>query len=113
MSDDVGSINVSNALEYIRKNAPNLAAAKAERIYLEQVRKSKKALLINDAPDGTIQAKESYAYSHDDYLELLEGLRAAVEQEEHFKWMMVAAQLKVEVYRTQQANNRFIDKAHT
>jgi hypothetical protein len=113
MSDEIEGINISKALDYIRINAPELAAAKAARIYLEQFRKSKKALLINDAPTGTIQSKESYAYAHDDYLQLLTDLKAAVEQEEFFKWMMVAAQLKVEVYRTQQANNRFIDRAHT
>ena len=112
-NDSVDGIDISKALDYIRDNAAELAAAKAARIYLEQFRKSKKALLINNAESGTIQAKESYAYAHDEYLELLENLRTAVEQEENFKWMMVAAQLKVEVYRTQQANNRFIDKAHT
>jgi hypothetical protein len=113
MDDDVEEINISRALNHIRDNAKGLAEAKATRIYLEQFRKSKKALLINEAPDGTIQSKDSYAYSHKDYLTLLLDLRAAVQDEEGYKWLMVAAQLKVEVYRTQQANNRFIDKAHT
>ena len=113
MSEEIGGINISKALDHLRDNAGALAVAKAERIYLEQFRKSKKALLINSAPAGTAQAKESYAYAHDEYLELLEALRTAVEQEENEKWLMVAAQLKVEVYRTQQANNRFIDRAHT
>jgi hypothetical protein len=113
MTDDVEGINISKALNYIRDNAKGLAEAKANRIYLEQFRKSKKALLINQAPDGTIQSKESFAYAHKDYISLLDGLKIAVLQEEEHKWLMVGAQLKVEVYRTQQANNRFIDKAHT
>jgi hypothetical protein len=114
MSDQVTDIiDISKPLDFIRDHAKLLAVAKAARIYLEQFRKSKKALLINSAPAGTIQSKESYAYAHDEYLTLLEDLRTAVEQEENEKWLMVGAQLKVEVYRTQQANNRFIDKAHT
>ncbi len=113
MSDELGGINISKALDHIRDNAKGLAEAKATRIYLEQFRKSKKALLINEAPDGTIQSKDSYAYSHKDYISLLDALKIAVLQEEEHKWLMVGAQLKVEVYRTQQANNRFIDKAHT
>jgi hypothetical protein len=113
MTDDVEEINISRALNHIRDNAQGLAEAKANRIYLEQFRKSKKALLINEAPDGTIQSKDSYAYSHKDYILLLDALKIAVLEEEKHKWLMVGAQLKVEVYRTQQANNRFIDKAHT
>ena len=113
MSEGIETIDINKALNHLRDHAPMLAVAKAERIYLEQFRKSKKALLINEAPSGTIQSKESYAYAHDEYLTLLEDLRTAVEQEENEKWLMVAAQLKVEVYRTHQANNRFIDRAHT
>ena len=104
---------IEKSLDFIRDNAEKLAKAKAMRIYLEQFRKSKKALLFIDSPKGTIQDKESYAYAHDEYLLLLDNLKIAVEEEEKLKWMMVAAQAKIEVYRTQQADNRFIDKAHT
>ena len=106
-------INIEKALEYIRINAPALAKAKAERIYLEQFRKSKKALLFIDAPDGTVPFKESYAYAHTEYQLLLLNLKTAVEEEERLKWMMIAAQTKCEIYRTESANARFIDKAHT
>ena len=101
------------SLNHIRNYAGALAKAKAERIYIEEYRKSKKALLFNSAPEGTIQSKESYAYSHTEYLLLLESLRDAVEEEEKLKWLMVAAQAKIAIYQTQSANNRFIDKAHT
>ena len=109
MRENIDEINIFKALDYIRNNAAPAAKAKATRIYLEQFRKSKKALLINDAPEGTIQSRESYAYAHSDYLTLLQDLRTSVEVEEEYKFMMQAARLKVEVYRTQQANNRFLD----
>jgi len=109
----IEEINIGKALDYIRDNAELLAKAKAERIYLEQFRKSKKAMLINDCNETTVVAKESWAYAHPEYLAVLDGLRIAVEIEEGLKWMMIAAQAKIEIYRTQQADNRFIDKAHT
>jgi len=39
-------------------------------------------------------------------MELLEGLRVAVEEEEKFKWLMVAAQARIEVWKTNQYNTR-------
>ena len=104
--------DVESALEFMRKNAQPLAKAKADRIYLSEFRKSKKALLFISAPQGTVADRENFAYAHDDYLTLLEGLQAAVEQEEHIRWKMTAAEAKIEVWRTQQANARAVDASH-
>lgn len=103
---------VEAAAAYLRDNSGNYAKARAERIYLAEFRKSKKALLINECKEGTAQARESYAYAHESYIELLEGYRAAIEIEEKLSWMMKAATIKVEIWRTQQANNRRIDGSH-
>lgn len=103
---------VEKALDFMRDNASALATAKANRVYLEQFRKSKKAILISEAPQGRVQDRESFAYSHPEYIGVLEGLRVAVEKEEELRWMMAAAEAKVEVWRTQQANNRAIDRSH-
>jgi hypothetical protein len=43
---------------------------------------------------------------------VLEGLRVAVEEEERLRWLMVSANLKVDVWRTQESSNRRIDRAH-
>ena len=37
------------AIEFILENAPKFAQAKAQRVYLEEFRKTKKALLMKDA----------------------------------------------------------------
>jgi len=102
---------VERALDYMRNHSGDYAKAKAERIYLEQYRKTKKAVLVQQAR-GTVQERESFAYGHPDYVELLEGLKIAVENEEKFRWMIESARVKVEVWRTQQANSRRIDRAH-
>jgi hypothetical protein len=49
------------------------------------------------------------AYADPEYIGLLEGLKEAVEAEEKLKWMLTAAQLKVEIWRSQEATNRAID----
>ena len=67
---------------------------------------------MNDKPNDTQHVREAYAYAHEDYIELLEGLRAAIMAEEEIRWKMKAAELKIELWRTQQANNRMVDRSH-
>jgi hypothetical protein len=65
---------------------------------------------MNQSTEKTVNAREQYAYSHDEYLALLEGLKAAIEVEEKLKWEMKMAQARVEVWRSEQANNRNQDR---
>jgi hypothetical protein len=99
------------AVDYIIANAGKFAAAKAQRVYLEEFRKSKKALLMAQSQAKTAVEREQYAYGHEDYLGLLGGLKAAVEVEEHLKWDLEAARLRVEIWRTKSANNRMQDRS--
>jgi hypothetical protein len=98
------------AVDYILKHAGQFAKAKAQRVYIEEYRKSKKALLMAECTDKAANAREQYAYAHADYIALLEGLKQAVEVEEKLRWDLVAAQARVEIWRTEQANNRNQDK---
>ena len=50
---------VEKAAEYIRDNAPEYAKAKADRIYLEQYRKSLKAIKMMEAEIVSTQEKRS------------------------------------------------------
>ena len=102
---------VEAANDYIRDNAAAYGAAKAARIQLSEFRKSKKALLMNQK-QGAGHERESYAYADDEYIALLLDIQKAVEVEETIRWSMKAAELKIEIWRTQQANNRMIDNSH-
>lgn len=97
--------------EFIKNNASGYAKAKGERIFLDQYRKTKKALLMAECEEKTQAAKETWAYAHMDYEQLLEGLKEAVVTEETLRWQMVAAQTKIEIWRTQQATNRNQDRS--
>lgn len=98
--------NPELAIEYIFKHGKRYAKAKAERIYLEEYRKSLKALLMKKSLETAVNAQERDAYSHPDYRELLNGLREAVEIEEEIRWGLVAAQARIEVWRSMEATNR-------
>jgi hypothetical protein len=108
MADD---FDPNDAVDFIYRTAPRYAKAKAERVYIEEWRKSKKALLMKSCGESSVAAQEREAYSHPEYQELLKGLQAAVESEEELRWSLVAAQARIEIWRTQSANNRGLDRA--
>ena len=104
-------IDPNDAIEFIFKHGKKFAKAKAERTYLEEYRKSLKSILMKRSMEDTIGAQEREAYAHPEYTQLLEGLRDSVEQEEKLRWDLIAAQARVEIWRTQQANARAEGKA--
>jgi hypothetical protein len=97
---DRAPIDPQVAVDYMLQTAPRYAAAKAKRVQLEEFRKSKKS------EGKTVADREASAYAHPEYIELLNGLEAAVEAEELFRWKMKAAELQVEIWRSQEASSR-------
>lgn len=104
-------IDPNKAVDYIIENASKFAGAKANRVYLEEYRKSKKALLMAESTAEAANAREQYAYAHPEYIALLGGLREAVEVEEKLRWDLIAAQARIEVWRSQEATNRAQERA--
>lgn len=116
MSTDqqTAEINIFKALDFIRDNAPAYAKAKAERIYLEEFRKTKKALCMRAAEAAganAVNAQERDAYADPEYQGILNALRAAVEEEERLRWLIVGAQAKISVWQTIEATRRIELKA--
>lgn len=99
------------AIEYIFKHGRLFAKAKAERIYLEEYRKSLKAIIMKRSLEAAVNAQEREAYSDPEYVQLLKGLKEAVESEEEIRWGLVAAQARIEVWRSKEATNRAEGKA--
>jgi hypothetical protein len=101
----------TKAIQYLIDTAPLYARAKADRIYLDEYRKSKRAQLMSQAGTEVLGKQETYAYAHADYVGILEGIREAVEIEERYRWLMTAAQARIEVWRTEQYSARMEVKA--
>jgi hypothetical protein len=93
------------AINFILTNAPKYAQSKATRVQLEEYRKSKKAILASEE-EGSLGAKEMYAYAHPDYVELLFQIKNAIAEEEELRWKLEAAKLRVEVWKTEEYTKR-------
>lgn len=99
-------IDPTRAIEYIQKNAGVYAEAKSNRVHIEGYLKYLKASLMNKSDSNSLGAKETYAYSHPDYLDQLKAMQIAVEMEERMKYLLEAAKMKVEVWKTQEYTKR-------
>ena len=104
-------IDPQKHLRRMWENAPRLAQAKANRVYMEEYRKTLKSQLMKACNESSVNAQEREAYAHAQYVAHLEGLREAVEAEEILRWRMVTDQASVEVWRSQEASNRAIDRS--
>lgn len=105
----VSDEGLEKALNFIRDEAKKYAQAKAARVQLMEFRKSKKAILMKNAQVAghkTGSAQEREAYADPEYIDLLNAIREAVEVEELIRYQMKAAELKIEIWRSKNANRR-------
>lgn len=101
--------------EQIRAKAGDYGTAKARRVYLEEYRTVKKALLMKDALKRGIEAanaQEREAKADPAYDQLLKGLEAAIEIEERLRWELESHRLDIEIWRTKQATERTVIQSH-
>ena len=107
--------DINDAVDYLYTHGRKYGEAKAHRTYLEEYRKSQKAMLMKAAMSAgiakTVAAAEIEAYADPVYIEVLKGLEAAVEREEELRWGLVSAQARIDVWRSNEASNRVMDKA--
>lgn len=107
-------IDPNDAIDYMIANSKRYAQAKANRTYLEEYRKTMKAELCKEALAAgfeAVNAQEREAYADPEYKQHLLAIKAAIEEEERLRWMLVAAQARIDVWRSMEASNRMIDKA--
>lgn len=97
---------IEKALDYLRDNARSAAQAKANRIYMEEYRKVVKGQIMRENGTLALGAQEAIAYADPRYKQHLEAMETAIEKDEYNRWMMTAAEAKIEAWRTQQANAR-------
>ena len=112
--DDDRIIDPNAAVDYMITHAKAYAKAEAEKVYMEEFRKTIKCELMQEAElDGhkTAAMQEREAYAHPRYKAHLKGLAEAVENRELLRWKLIAAQARIEVWRSMEASNRRVDKA--
>ena len=103
--------DANDAISFIYKTAPIYALAQGNHDRLAEWRKSKKSLLMLQSQQSSAAMKEAEAYAHPEYLDLLDEIKFAQVEAITLKLQIEAAKLRVEVYRTDSANNRRLDRA--
>jgi len=103
----------NEAIDYIIAKSKEYAQARANRIYMEELRKTLKAELCKTALHHgfeAVNAQEREAYSDPNYRAHLAAIKQAVEAEEQLRWMLIAAQARIDVWRSLEASNRTQDR---
>lgn len=108
MTEDISPYK---ALDFIRDNAEILGRFKGNMVYMQEKRKTIKAMLMAESTEKTESAKETYAYSHPTYITHLEQLRDAIAEYETLRILMVGAEAKIEVWRSLESTARAEGKA--
>ena len=109
MNDHLTDNKLEKRLHELREQVKLYAKAEADRIYLENYKHSKLAILMKTAElNGatSVAAQDRDARAHPEYLELLDGLRSATNIAEENKWLLRVAMQGSSLYQTQQAGIR-------
>lgn len=101
---------IDRALDFLRDSARDAAQARADRVYVEEYRKTLKAQLMKEHGMLSAVLQEREAYSDPRYAQHLEAIRDAVRADEFNRFMRIAAEAKIEAWRTQSSNNRGMEK---
>lgn len=101
----------NGAIEFIYKHAPLYAQAQSECDRLYEVRKSIKAVLMLHSEEKSAIMKEAEAHASPQYNQNIEEYKTQQQIAITLKWQLEAAKLKIDVWRSENASNRFIDRA--
>lgn len=107
-------IDPQEAVDYLIKHSKDYAIAESNKVYMEELRKTIKAECMKEAEmigHKTAAMQEREAYAAPKYKQHLLALQEAVREREEARWMMIAAQERIAVWRSQEASNRRVDGA--
>ena len=107
-------IDPQAAVDFMIAKSKHYAVAEANKVYMEEMRKTIKAEEMIEAEalghkTAAIQEREAYASPR--YKRHLQAIQQAIEVREELRWMLIAAQARIEVWRSQEASNRAEGKA--
>lgn len=108
-------MEIEELLERYRQLADRYAPAKSNREYIDEYKKSLLALLMKDSERSGVSSaagQERDGRARPEYLELLDGLKQAVLEEEKIRYHMKAVEWEIEIWRTKQANERAERRAY-
>lgn len=106
LPQDIGGLqmisqrDIEKALDFLRDSAEQAAINRANRIYLEEYRKSLKAELMSQNMDMPVNAQEREAYKNVEYITHLESMKESIYQDEKIRFLIDAAKAKISAWQT-------------
>lgn len=108
----ITSEEAERAVSWLRDNARSMAQARAERLYMEQWVKTVKATLQQEQAGASAAAAEIVALASPRYMAALQAYKQAVEADEYNRFVLAAAEAKIEAWRSQESTRRAEGKAY-
>ena len=112
-SNSMGTLKVKDqhdAINFIYTTAPEYGKAKGRVAELEAYKHSLKAILMSRSSEITIGGQEKSAYASEEYQNLCKAIGEATEAAETLKWRLESARMRFESWRSEQANNRNLER---
>ena len=98
--------DAERAVDWLRDNATRMAQERAERLYLEQYIKTVKATIQTEQEGVSVAAAEIVALASPRYLAVLVAYREAIKADETNRFLIVAAEAKIDAWRSQESTRR-------
>jgi hypothetical protein len=103
-------INPNDEIQFVIDLIDDYAAADGRLAALESYKSALKALKMKDSTQTSVAGKEMDAFASDEYIQFCEEIEQARVRYTSLKLKIETAKMKVEVWRTEQATNRQIEK---
>jgi hypothetical protein len=104
--------DIDKKLEEARNRSENYGALFGAKETADDYLKSTYALIYTQAPQGTVPERDAWVRRHEDYKKAIKRKQNAYADWKTAETYMKLLFAEAEVWRTRQANNRFMDKAH-
>jgi hypothetical protein len=105
------AIKPEQAAEFIFENAAKYAKAYSRRVALEHYIKAEKSIQMIASNQPSISGKEMEAQASNGFSAKVAEFESAAYEEKLYYNQIKAKELEIEIYRTESANNRTIDRA--
>jgi len=97
--------DIEKALDFLRDSADEAAQNRANRIYMEEFRKSLKAQLMSENMEMAVNAQEREAYKNVQYITHLDAMKTAIYEDEKLRFLIEAAKIKITAWQTMERSN--------
>ena len=102
----ISNKDIEDELQKIEDIAPQYATAKALSFQAQEWKKTQRSILYSQAVGKTVADKEHWVAVQSAVAVANEGIAAAISNEEKLRWELKQAELRIEIWRTQQASAR-------